>query len=449
MQNTEAVDDILAIARQELLRIEDMIAQKKMNLQDIVDQTQQCVNDVGCRFVEKMCEVVEQEYSNNRPSNVVIKSKQTRRMLTAMGNIEIVRNQYYDKNNNRYFIAVDEALNICRYSRIENGLQAKILSDAASSSFGVAAVRAGCSRQTAFNIVRRNKIEENYEVINKPEGAFKTIYIEADEDHIHLNDGRSAEVKLVYVHEGRKSVGKNRTVLMNAHYFSTLAPADEIWDRVAKYVAQQYGRNVYVHLSGDGAAWIKSGAEWFENVRYHLDKFHTYRSLTTASAGSKKEYIRLRNLLSEQSYSAENELESIIQSAVLNGADSSIRNNLIYLLNNYSEIDFSEKVACSAEGHVSHVLSKRMSSRPMGWSIAGAERIAQLRCFMYNGGNFLNLVIRTNRKTQEKTVLTRHKAVVGGIETYRLPILEGKTSPAVSQIRRILARNQKNYPLKS
>lgn len=226
------------------------------------------------------------------------------------------------------------------------------------------------------------------------------------------------------------------------------------WQRVtipADCIGNEYGARTMVSIpktsgySGFAMFVPTKMLQKQDNGTYAL----LYRSLTTASAGSKKEYIRLRNLLSEQSYSAENELESIIQSAVLNGADSSIRNNLIYLLNNYSEIDFSEKVACSAEGHVSHVLSKRMSSRPMGWSIAGAERIAQLRCFMYNGGNFLNLVIRTNRKAQEKTVLTRRKAVVGGIETYRLPILEDKTSPAVSQIRRILARNQKNYPLKS
>lgn len=439
MQNTEAIDGILEMARQKLLLIANKISQKKMKLQDIVEETQQCVNDVGCHFVEKMCAVVEEEFSNNRPSNVVIKSKQTRRMLTAMGNIEIVRNQYYDRTNNRYFIAVDEELSICRYARLENSLQAKILSDSASSSFGVAAVRAGCSRQTAFNVVRRHKIEdEKYEVVNNQGRVLRQIYIEADEDHIHLNDGRNAEVKLVYVHEGRKSVGRNRTMLINARYFSTLAPADEIWEKVAKYVSKHYGSDVCVHLSGDGAAWIKAGTEWFDNVQYHLDKFHAYRSLTTASAGNRKQYVYLRNLLSEKSYSAENELESIMQQAVYSGADASIRNSLIYLLNNYSEIDFSEKVACSAEGHISHVLSKRMSSRPMGWSIAGAERIAHLRCFMYNGGNFLNLVIRTNRKAQEKVNQAKQKAVVGGIEPYRVPILDGKLTSAQGIIKKIL-----------
>ncbi|MCM1194902.1 MAG: UPF0236 family protein, partial [Firmicutes bacterium] len=216
--------------------------------------------------------------------------------------------------------------------------------------------------------------------------------------------------------------------------------ADDIWDRVARYVFNRYGNRVCVHLSGDGAAWIKAGTEWFDNVKYHLDKFHAYRSLTAASAGNKRNYIRLRSLIKEKSCSAENELESIMQQAVFNGADASIRQNLIYLFNNYSEIDFSEEVVCSAEGHVSHVFSKRMSSRPMGWSVAGAERIAQLRCFMYNGGNFLNLVIRTNRKTQEKISRKRRKILSDvGIGTYRIPILEDKLTPTQGIIKKILS----------
>jgi len=38
-------------------------------------------------------------------------------------------------------------------------------------------------------------------------------------------------------------------------------------------------------------------------------------------------------------------------------------------------------LGCSAEGHVSHVLSERMSSRPLGWSRQGAEQMARLRAF--------------------------------------------------------------------
>ena len=46
----------------------------------------------------------------------------------------------------------------------------------------------------------------------------------------------------------------------------------------------------------------------------------------------------------------------------------------------------------STEGHVSHVLSSRMSSRPMGWSITGANKMSQLRAYQLNGGDMLKLV---------------------------------------------------------
>ena len=46
----------------------------------------------------------------------------------------------------------------------------------------------------------------------------------------------------------------------------------------------------------------------------------------------------------------------------------------------------------STESHVSHILSARMSSRPMGWSRKGAAKMAELRAYFFNGGNMLELV---------------------------------------------------------
>ena len=42
-------------------------------------------------------------------------------------------------------------------------------------------------------------------------------------------------------------------------------------------------------------------------------------------------------------------------------------------------------VGCSAEAHVSHVISARMSSRPMAWSLKGAEQMASMRAVKANG----------------------------------------------------------------
>jgi hypothetical protein len=60
-------------------------------------------------------------------------------------------------------------------------------------------------------------------------------------------------------------------------------------------------------------------------------------------------------------------------------------------------------VGSSTEGHVSHVLSDRMSSRPMGWSICGADKMSQLRAYNLNGGDMLELV-RYQKKELPKAV---------------------------------------------
>ena len=40
----------------------------------------------------------------------------------------------------------------------------------------------------------------------------------------------------------------------------------------------------------------------------------------------------------------------------------------------------------NTENHISHVLSARMSSRPMGWSKEGADKVSQLRIYWKNSG---------------------------------------------------------------
>ena len=49
-------------------------------------------------------------------------------------------------------------------------------------------------------------------------------------------------------------------------------------------------------------------------------------------------------------------------------------------------------VGSSTEGHVYHVLSRRMSTQAMGWSVEGASKMCQLRAYYLNGGDMLELV---------------------------------------------------------
>lgn len=74
-----------------------------------------------------------------------------------------------------------------------------------------------------------------------------------------------------------------------------------------------------------------------------------------------------------------------------------IKENSDYILEDWTAAGLRLKnkegiKGCSAEGHVSHILSSRMSSRPMDWSIKGMSKMAELRAYYYNGGDMLELV---------------------------------------------------------
>ena len=73
-----------------------------------------------------------------------------------------------------------------------------------------------------------------------------------------------------------------------------------------------------------------------------------------------------------------------------------IQEGASYILENWSaakiRLRYRRIPGCSTEGHVSHVLSKRMSMTPMGWSRKGADRMAKLSAYAWNQKDMLELV---------------------------------------------------------
>src|SRR5665647_2587249 len=53
----------------------------------------------------------------------------------------------------------------------------------------------------------------------------------------------------------------------------------------------------------------------------------------------------------------------------------------------------------SRKGHISHIYSDRLSSRPLGWSKEAVDQMARLRVFRANGGNVYDLTLN---KKQER-----------------------------------------------
>ena len=134
--------------------------------------------------------------------------------------------------------------------------------------------------------------------------------------------------------------------------------------------------------------------------------FHLIKSVTSIAGGNMAKRNEILQAVKDKDYAT---IEYIYNNIMMSQTRRADRKrtfcSLRYIDNNFEEISLSADNVCSAEGHISHVLSSRMSSRPMGWSIAGAERIANLRAYLYNGGDFMELV----KQEKEKNTMTKSK----------------------------------------
>lgn len=117
------------------------------------------------------------------------------------------------------------------------------------------------------------------------------------------------------------------------------------------------------------------------------------------------------------------------------------------MYDNWKSIENATKypdiIGCSAEGHVSHVLSERLSSRPMGWSIIGSDQMSRLRAFVFNGGNIYTALKRQRKiepiMTKKKEESIRKWMVKSFENLGNIPILQmsGRSSRTYLTLRAI------------
>lgn len=99
-------------------------------------------------------------------------------------------------------------------------------------------------------------------------------------------------------------------------------------------------------------------------------------------------------------------------------------------------LEQSDVLGCSAEGHISHVLSERMSSRPLGWSEKGAEQMSRLRAFKYNGGNKKKIYEILKRKVKVKKLKIKTEKILNRKKKRNLYPEAKEIIPALSKGKR-------------
>ena len=251
------------------------------------------------------------------------------------------------------------------------------------------------------------------------------LYIDADEYHVALQfqknkgDLTKAEngvknngliTKMVCVYEGKEeeTMYSKRRVLTNRHFFCGVNSGEanlKFWDDIYGYLERNYdlGQVKRIYLNADGGSWIKAGAKRLKGVTYVLDGFHLEKYLAKLVPHLKrKERIPVleafRKTIRNQTKDDFRELvEKQKKEMPKWRSRTKVEEAAEYILSNWTAAKLRLRhkegvLGSSTESHVSHILSARMSSRPMGWSRKGAAKMAELRAYFFNGGNMLELV---------------------------------------------------------
>ena len=114
---------------------------------------------------------------------------------------------YYQLRDGTYSHPIDELLEVGKYQRISRETTEALAKEAAEGSYekaGKVVTGGAVSRQTVMKAVR--SCEAKKEAVSEVRRV-KVLHIDADEDHVSLQNGKTRIVPLISVYEGLEEIG--------------------------------------------------------------------------------------------------------------------------------------------------------------------------------------------------------------------------------------------------
>ena len=410
-------------------KLEDDFMKEPQKLAEYVLGLTEELQNLGLRMIQESLEEMNTmlRKSKKRLQRWVVESNETKQLITSLGTVTFKKTLFTNRETGESEYLLDRIMGFEKHERISEDAFAKMLKEAVQTSYRrggeATSLTTDVKKQTVKNKIHELEFPRNEE---KPEKKKEVdyLYIEADEDHASLqfrekrgdlkeNENHQKNncliTKLVYVHEGieKEAPKSKRHKLVNPYYFCGTGYSEDnsaFWDEVYEYINNHYDLDKVkkIYLNADGGGWIKSGMKRIAGITYVLDEFHLEKYLT-----------KLTSHMKDSREDAANELRTAIRSKtkkdfeeIVDCLEGCLENETgikriaeakEYILSNWTAAKLRLRhqngvKGSSTQGHVSHILSNRMSSRPMGWSVRGATKMAKLIAYERNGGDMLELV---------------------------------------------------------
>lgn len=346
-----------------------------------------------------------------RKGKYTIQRHDTKTLITSVGDVVFDNTYFRNREDGTHHYLTEEAIGLDKNERFSEAAEVALLVEASKTSYEEATkVIPSKSKITKTTVM--NKVHGLAEEMPLGYPDEKTqceyLFIEADEDHVAEQHGRwydkllnkSFISKLIYVYEYKLQIPetKGRKVLMNTYYVGGVYEGSDgnakIWENINTYIETYYDTEYLkkIYISGDGAPWIKAGVNYLDKAVFVADKFHIMQYINRAAGQmldekdiAKSEIYRMLHKKERKNFTTyTNEMMACAKNT------EPIEKLQTFVLGNWKSVmlTFHDKTVdgCSAESHVSHMLSDRLSSRPKGWSIVGADRMSKLRCYEKNYG---------------------------------------------------------------
>jgi len=353
-----------------------------------------------------------------------------RMLISSVGDIHFECTNFRRVDDGSYHYLLEEIMGLSKKERFTEGAEVAILTEALKTSYQEATTvipsKQKITKTTVMNKVHRIAEEMPIEYPDEKKSC-EYLFIEADEDHVAEQHGRYPRLepngsfisRLVYIYEYKMELPncKGRKQLVNKFYFGGLYQGsdgvEKLWKKVADFIDNSYYSDdiSHIYISGDGGGWIKTGAKIINKALYCADKYHLVKYINAASRqlldSADEVKAELYHFMYKKNIRGFKKLISQMKEST--NDHKAVTDLESYVLGNWSAVmrTLHEEVVkgCSAEGHVSHVLSDRLSSRPKGWSQTGADRMSKLRCYERNYGR--SKIIDLVRYSRQERIMGR------------------------------------------
>jgi len=435
---------IVEIAKNFITKITEVVDIGPEGLKGITEAVEPIMLETSLLVIKEILEELEGRiFLESKRSNewAVVRKGDVKAVETIFGTLEYKRRYYRNKVTGQMAHLLDGWLQIDAWQKVGDDVRERLVNEAVELSYQKSGEKAAPVMVSKTSVGKY--IGETPTVGLVSDGKRRrcsVLYVEADEDHVAMQDGGAAQMKLVYVHEGNVSEAARRR-LEHVRYMSWpgTGDTDDLWEMVTTYIEEQYDTDALktVWLCGDGAAWIEAGAGWLPKCKMVLDVYHINKAFMQVTSHATQYRSWGWKILREGTYEQMAELCDVLCERAGSGNKAKEKRRLAaYLLNHWENIIIrrsSETPGCSAEGHVSHVLSARLSSRPIGWGKHNLEKMAGLRVMRANG---LPIVYERNKPSSEPFYMPEIESVHRATKYIRKEVVDWNVQLPIIQLGR-------------